>query len=333
MPAADTICRPGLSERVRSCEEPPLALTVPDMAALRQGDMTLSFFSLCYVLSGDISAGPAQRPVNRSARRDSAGIPRTPVSRQTLGWTAGGGGIVSAYGRRPVLNFHRHDKSKVISVSLSKSMPMHNRCLHILLECSNFYQISIDCKYLFFPEDYPDRQYPHKYLLNTFECREIQLLAAFLAEMLMLSMLHLPHRRQSTDVQPALPHHTARKYLPLKNLPIAENLQIPVGYLQTTFRVMLRAESDKVQDNFYPQTEYGYIVFHLPPHSKWSICPGNDTTPNCKRQFAFYSVPPIRTVKGQIVFSHRAQKISALNPLTVRIFAAAISPPKTGNRI
>lgn len=104
--------------------EPPLVLTVPDMAALRQGDMTLSFFSLCYVLSGDSSAAPAQRPVNRSVRQGSAGIPRTPVSRQILGRTAGSGGIVSAYGRRPVLNFHRHDKSKVISVSLSKSMPM-----------------------------------------------------------------------------------------------------------------------------------------------------------------------------------------------------------------
>ena len=44
--------------------------------------------------------------------------------------------------------------------------------------------------------------------------------------------------------------------------------------------------------------------------------------------------PTIRTVKGRVVF-FRAQhkKISTLNPLTVRIFAAAFSPPKTGNRI
>ena len=45
-------------------------------------------------------------------------------------------------------------------------------------------------------------------------------------------------------------------------------------------------------------------------------------------------VPTIRTVKGRVVF-FRAQreKISTLNPLTVRIFAAAFSPPKTGDRI
>ena len=46
------------------------------------------------------------------------------------------------------------------------------------------------------------------------------------------------------------------------------------------------------------------------------------------------AVPPIHTVKGRVVF-FRAQreKISTLKPLTVRIFAAAFSPPKTGNRI
>ena len=45
-------------------------------------------------------------------------------------------------------------------------------------------------------------------------------------------------------------------------------------------------------------------------------------------------VPTIRTVKGRVVF-FRAQreKISTLKPLTVRIFAAAILPPKTENRI
>ena len=46
------------------------------------------------------------------------------------------------------------------------------------------------------------------------------------------------------------------------------------------------------------------------------------------------AVPPIHTVKERVVF-FRAQreKISTLKPLTVRIFAAAFSPPKTGNRI
>lgn len=46
------------------------------------------------------------------------------------------------------------------------------------------------------------------------------------------------------------------------------------------------------------------------------------------------SAPTIQTVKGRVVF-FRAQreKISTLKPLTVRIFAAAFSPPKTGNRI
>ena len=33
------------------------------------------------------------------------------------------------------------------------------------------------------------------------------------------------------------------------------------------------------------------------------------------------------------IFSRTARKISTLKPLTVRIFAAAFSPPKTGNRI
>ena len=46
------------------------------------------------------------------------------------------------------------------------------------------------------------------------------------------------------------------------------------------------------------------------------------------------SAPTTQTVKGRVVF-FRAQrkKISTLKPLTVRIFAAAFSPPKTGNRI
>ncbi len=46
------------------------------------------------------------------------------------------------------------------------------------------------------------------------------------------------------------------------------------------------------------------------------------------------SVLPIQTVKGRVVFFRKKRKkISALKPLTVWIFAVAISPPKTGNRI
>ena len=45
------------------------------------------------------------------------------------------------------------------------------------------------------------------------------------------------------------------------------------------------------------------------------------------------SVLPIQTVKGRVVFFRKKRKkISALKPLTVWIFAVAISPPKTGNR-
>ena len=46
------------------------------------------------------------------------------------------------------------------------------------------------------------------------------------------------------------------------------------------------------------------------------------------------SVPTIQTVKGRVVFFRKGrEKISTLKPLTVWIFAARISPPKTGNRI
>lgn len=46
------------------------------------------------------------------------------------------------------------------------------------------------------------------------------------------------------------------------------------------------------------------------------------------------SVPTIQTVKGRVVFFRKVrEKISTLKPLTVWIFAVAISPPKTGNRI
>ena len=51
-----------------------------------------------------------------------------------------------------------------------------------------------------------------------------------------------------------------------------------------------------------------------------------------KSNLHFPSVPPIQTVKGRVVF-FASQKISTLEPLTVWIFAVAISPPKTGNRI
>ena len=44
--------------------------------------------------------------------------------------------------------------------------------------------------------------------------------------------------------------------------------------------------------------------------------------------------PAIRTVKGRVVFSRaQREKNSTLKPLTVWIFAAVLSPPKTGNRI
>ena len=49
-----------------------------------------------------------------------------------------------------------------------------------------------------------------------------------------------------------------------------------------------------------------------------------------------YSTPVliIQTVKGRVVFFRKErEKISTLKPLTVWIFAVAISPPKTGNRI
>ena len=46
------------------------------------------------------------------------------------------------------------------------------------------------------------------------------------------------------------------------------------------------------------------------------------------------SVPTIQTVKGRVVFFRKErEKISTLKPLTVWIFAVAISLPKTGNRI
>jgi len=50
--------------------------------------------------------------------------------------------------------------------------------------------------------------------------------------------------------------------------------------------------------------------------------------------FKSASVPTIQTVKGRVVFFRKVrEKISTLKPLTVWIFAVAISPPKTGNRI
>ena len=60
----------------------------------------------------------------------------------------------------------------------------------------------------------------------------------------------------------------------------------------------------------------------------------NYTIPNHEKQSPFYAVPTIQTVKGRVVFFRKGrEKISTLKPLTVWIFAVAISPPKTGNRI
>ena len=56
--------------------------------------------------------------------------------------------------------------------------------------------------------------------------------------------------------------------------------------------------------------------------------------PAWKSNLHFPSVPPIQTAKGRVVFFRTGcKKISTLKPLTVWIFAVAISPPKTGNRI
>ncbi len=45
------------------------------------------------------------------------------------------------------------------------------------------------------------------------------------------------------------------------------------------------------------------------------------------------SVPTIQTVKGRVVFFPKVrEKISTLKPLTVWIFAVAISPPKTASK-
>jgi len=53
-----------------------------------------------------------------------------------------------------------------------------------------------------------------------------------------------------------------------------------------------------------------------------------------KSNLHFPAVPTIQTVKGRVVFFRKAhEKISTLKSLTVWIFAVAISPPKTGNRI
>ncbi len=70
-------------------------------------------------------------------------------------------------------------------------------------------------------------------------------------------------------------------------------------------------------------------------NSDLSVCIGeNYTIPNTGKQYALCPVPPIQTVKGRVVFFRKVrEKISTLKPLTVWIFAVAISPPKTGNRI
>jgi hypothetical protein len=56
----------------------------------------------------------------------------------------------------------------------------------------------------------------------------------------------------------------------------------------------------------------------------------NYTTPRCDKQSALCPVSPIQTVKGRVVFLRKVcEKIFTLKPLTVWIFAVAISPPKT----
>ena len=66
-----------------------------------------------------------------------------------------------------------------------------------------------------------------------------------------------------------------------------------------------------------------------------SVCTGeNYIISNFEKQSALYPVPTIQTVKGRVVFFRKVrEKISTLKPLTVWIFAVAISLPKTGNRI
>ena len=70
-------------------------------------------------------------------------------------------------------------------------------------------------------------------------------------------------------------------------------------------------------------------------NSDLSVCTGEIIPqPIRKSNLHFPSVPPIQTVKGRVVFFRKErEKISTLKPLTVWIFAVAISPPKTGNRI
>ena len=78
-----------------------------------------------------------------------------------------------------------------------------------------------------------------------------------------------------------------------------------------------------------------FILYKQTNNSGLSVCTGkNYTIANYEKQSALCLVPTIQTVKGQVVFFRKErEKISTLKPLTVWIFAVAISPPKTGNRI
>ena len=78
-----------------------------------------------------------------------------------------------------------------------------------------------------------------------------------------------------------------------------------------------------------------FILYKQTNNSGLSVCTGkNYTIANYEKQSALCLVPTIQTVKGQVVFFRKeCEKISTLKPLTVWIFAVAISPPKTGNRI
>ena len=78
-----------------------------------------------------------------------------------------------------------------------------------------------------------------------------------------------------------------------------------------------------------------FILYKQTNNSGLSVCTGkNYTIANYEKQSALCLVPTIQTVKGQVVFFRKErEKISTLKPLTVWIFAVAISPPKTENRI
>lgn len=68
-------------------------------------------------------------------------------------------------------------------------------------------------------------------------------------------------------------------------------------------------------------------IYFYPFNSDLSLCIGKDySIPKQEKQSAKSPVPPIQTVKGQVVFFRKGrEKISTLKPLTVWIFDAAVS--------